>query len=85
MRIDIETTPLRDLLVIRHEVYQDHRGFFVEVFRQDLLAEAGLPTTFLQMNHSSSTRGVVRGLHFQWQPAMAKMMRVTRGRVFLVA
>ena len=85
MGITIETTPLRDLLIIRHAVHQDHRGFFMEVFRQDQFAAAGLPTQFVQFNHSRSTQGVLRGLHFQWEPPVSKMMRVIHGTAFLVA
>lgn len=85
MRIEIETTPLADLVVVHSPVFEDHRGFFTEVFRRDELERAGLPVEFRQENHSGSTRHVVRGLHFQWEPPMGKMMRVTRGRAFLVA
>src|SRR5437868_547615 len=52
--------------------------------QNDCLA-LGLPTRFVQDNHSASAKGVVRGLHFQWQPPMGKLMRVTRGAAFLVA
>jgi dTDP-4-dehydrorhamnose 3,5-epimerase len=57
----------------------------MEVYRRDLFEPLGLPAEFVQLNHSRSARGVVRGLHFQWQPAMGKLMRVTSGRAFLVA
>lgn len=57
----------------------------MEVYRQDLFAGLGLPDRFLQLNHSRSTRGVVRGLHFQYDPPMGKLMRVIVGRAFLVA
>ena len=60
-------------------------GFFIEAFRADRFAEAGLPTEFVQDNHSRSKRGVLRGLHFQWDPPMGKLMRVARGHAFLVA
>lgn len=85
MQIEIEETPLADLVVVRSPVFEDHRGFFTEVFRQDEQERVGLPTRFRQENHSGSVRGVVRGLHFQWNAPMGKMMRVTRGRAFLVA
>lgn len=85
MRIQVHTTPLPDLLVVEHEVFQDERGFFVEVYREDAFREAGLPSRFVQLNHSRSARGVVRGLHFQWEPPMGKLMRVTEGAAFLVA
>ncbi len=66
-------------------VFEDHRGYFMETYRKDIFTELGIPYEFLQDNHSRSVKGVVRGLHFQWQPAMAKLMRVTVGSVFLVA
>ena len=85
MKIFVEETPIPDLLLIRHEVFEDARGFFMEVFRGDLFSEVGLPSSFVQSNHSRSQRGVLRGLHFQWNPPMGKLMRVTRGEAFLVA
>jgi len=58
----------------------------MESFRQDEFArEVGLNLTFVQDNHSKSAKGVVRGLHFQWEPPMGKLMRVTVGRAFVVA
>jgi dTDP-4-dehydrorhamnose 3,5-epimerase len=57
----------------------------MEVYRQDLFRDLGLPDRFLQLNHSRSARNVVRGLHFQWDPPMGKLMRVIVGRAFLVA
>jgi len=85
MKIRVEPTAIKDVLVICHEAFEDARGFFMEVFRKDLFAEAGLPTEFVQANHSRSAKGVLRGLHFQWDPPMGKMMRVTQGAAFLVA
>jgi dTDP-4-dehydrorhamnose 3,5-epimerase len=57
----------------------------METFRVDQFANMGLPTQFVQDNHSRSAKGVLRGLHFQWDPPMGKLMRVTRGVAFLVA
>lgn len=85
MDVSLEPTPLPDAFVVRHQVFRDARGFFMEVYRRDLFEPLGLPGTFVQLNHSRSARGVVRGLHFQWQPPMGKLMRVTAGRAFLVA
>ena len=86
MRIQIESQHLNGLVVLSHpDVFEDERGFFVEVFRADLFAELGLPTAFLQDNHSRSRKAVLRGLHFQWDPPMGKLMRVTLGSAFLVA
>jgi len=67
------------------QVFTDGRGFFTEVYREDQFKELGLPHEFMQDNHSGSVRGVLRGLHFQWDPPMGKLMRVTRGTAFLVA
>jgi dTDP-4-dehydrorhamnose 3,5-epimerase len=67
------------------EVFEDERGFFMEIFRTDQFKELGLPHEFVQDNHSRSEKGVLRGLHFQWEPPMAKLMRVTYGTAFLVA
>jgi dTDP-4-dehydrorhamnose 3,5-epimerase len=86
MRITIESQHLNGIIVLTHpDVFEDERGFFVEVFRADQFAELGLPTTFVQDNHSRSRKGVLRGLHFQWEPPMGKLMRVTQGSAFLVA
>ncbi len=86
MKIEIESEHLNGLVVLRHpDVFEDERGFFVEVYRADQFRELGLPTSFVQDNHSRSQKGVLRGLHFQWEPPMGKLMRVTRGSAFLVA
>ena len=57
----------------------------METYREDQFEQLGLPTRFVQDNHSRSSRGVVRGLHFQWDPPMGKLMRVSFGSAFLVA
>ena len=85
MRVDVETTPIRDLLVVRNQVFEDDRGFFLEVYRRDEFAQHGLPSSFVQLNHSRSARDVIRGLHFQWDPPMGKLMRVIVGTAYLVA
>ena len=85
MQIKIESRWLGDVVVIVPEVFQDTRGFFTESFRADQFKSLGLPTEFVQDNHSRSAKGVVRGLHFQWDPPMGKVMRVTAGGAFLVA
>lgn len=81
----IEKTRLPGVQVVRMPRYDDPRGFFTEVFRSQLFEEHGLPARFVQLNHSGSVKDVVRGLHFQFDPPMAKLMRVTRGAAFLVA
>ncbi len=85
MPLRIESAHLDGVVVLVPEVFRDHRGEFIEVFRADDMQRFGLPAQFLQENESRSRRGVLRGLHFQWDPPMGKLMRVTRGRAFLVA
>ncbi len=85
MKFTVESRHLNGLVVLVGESFQDERGFFLESFRKDQFLELGLPGDFVQDNHSGSVRGVVRGLHFQWEPPMAKLMRVTVGEAFLVA
>ena len=82
----IEETRIQGVFVITPTIHEDERGFFMESYREDKLAEAGIAEYFVQDNHSRSTqRNIVRGLHFQWDKPMAKLMRVTRGSAFLVA
>ena len=85
MQIKIESVHLGAIVLLAPEIFQDDRGFFVEEFRADQFAALGLPQHFRQENHSGSVRGVLRGLHFQWDPPMGKLMRVLRGEVFLAA
>lgn len=74
-----------DLVVIKPDVLGDARGFFMETYREDTFRDLGLPTQWAQDNHSRSSKAVLRGLHFQWEPPMGKLMRVSRGAAFLVA
>jgi dTDP-4-dehydrorhamnose 3,5-epimerase len=60
----------------------DERGFFIETYRADAAAEHGVPTEFVQDNHSRSRRGTLRGIHFQTHPGQGKLVRVARGSVF---
>jgi dTDP-4-dehydrorhamnose 3,5-epimerase len=85
MEIKIESRHLGEVAVVVPEIFQDSRGFFMETFREDQFKAQGLPYQFVQDNHSRSARGVLRGLHFQWDPPMGKLMRVTFGSAFLVA
>jgi dTDP-4-dehydrorhamnose 3,5-epimerase len=80
-----ESTGIRDCEVLIPQVFQDARGFFAEVYRADQFREWGLPETFRQWNHSRSAKNVLRGLHFQWEPPMGKLMRVTLGEIYLIA
>ena len=76
-----------DILIIEPTVFSDERGFFLESFNQRTWAEqTGLKTTFVQDNHSRSTRGVLRGLHYQLPPsAQAKLVRCSYGEIYDVA
>jgi dTDP-4-dehydrorhamnose 3,5-epimerase len=85
MDIKIESKYLNDVVVVVPDIFQDSRGFFMETYREDQFKALGLPHHFVQDNHSRSEKGVVRGLHFQWEPPMGKLMRVTFGSAFLVA
>ena len=85
MKISIINEALNGLLVLQPEAFEDERGFFIETYRKDQFAELGIHEEFVQDNHSRSSKGVLRGLHFQWEPPMGKVMRVTQGEAFLVA
>src|SRR5437588_1947527 len=85
MAFHVESVQLDGIKVIAPQVQGDERGFFMETFRADQFRQLGLPTEFVQDNHSRSIRGVLRGLHFQWEPPLGKLMRVTHGAAFLVA
>lgn len=85
MNYTIEDTYLPDVQIVHGVKHGDDRGWFNEVFNVEAFKELGLPTNFVQMNHSASAKGTVRGLHFQWEPPMGKLMRITKGKAFLVA
>ena len=77
--------PIAGLKVIQLDLHGDSRGFFVERFSARKFAAAGLPADFVQDNHSRSAPGVLRGLHYQYDPPQGKLVGVTRGRVWDVA
>jgi dTDP-4-dehydrorhamnose 3,5-epimerase len=85
MAFRIESRHLNGVVVLVPDSYEDERGFFMETFHADQFRALGLPDHFPQDNQSRSRRGVIRGLHFQWNPPMGKLMRVTYGSAFLVA
>lgn len=74
-----------EVVLIEPRVFGDDRGFFMETWRADLFASHGLPSAFVQDNHSRSTRGVLRGLHYQIRQPQGKLVRVTLGTVYDVA
>ena len=83
----MRATPLDhpEVLLIEPDVFPDPRGFFMETFHSIKYAEHGLPAVFLQDNHSRSSRGVLRGLHYQLNNPQGKLVRVVSGEVFDVA
>jgi dTDP-4-dehydrorhamnose 3,5-epimerase len=85
MPFTVEPTSIPEVLVVRPRVFPDDRGWFAEVLQTTAFEPLGLPTRFVQVNQSRSTLGVVRGLHFQWDPPQGKLMRVVTGRAFMVA
>ncbi|MDR2926209.1 MAG: dTDP-4-dehydrorhamnose 3,5-epimerase [Azoarcus sp.] len=80
------STALPGVLILETKAFGDARGFFLESYNARAFREAtGLDPVFVQDNHSRSTRGVLRGLHYQVRQAQGKLVRVTHGRVFDVA
>ncbi len=77
--MQIRTTQLPGVVVIDLKSFSDDRGFFREVFRENLCSEAGLPANFVQCNHSRSHKNVLRGLHYQRNHAQGKLVTVIRG------
>ena len=81
-RID---TRIPDLVVLEPSAHGDERGFLLESFRQDAWREQGVEGPFVQENHSRSSEGILRGLHFQTAPGQAKLVRCVRGVIWDVA
>jgi dTDP-4-dehydrorhamnose 3,5-epimerase len=81
----VTPTALPDVLLIEPKVFGDARGFFYESWNRRALADAGLDVEFVQDNHSRSSRGVLRGLHYQIVHPQGKLVRATQGEVFDVA
>jgi len=81
----IEEAKLKGLFVIQPEVKGDDRGFFMETFRKDIFKENGLDLQFVQTNHSRSGANVLRGLHFQYNKPLGKLIRIINGRAFVAA
>ena len=81
----VEKLPINGLVLVKRDINGDERGFFAERFKRSEFAAAGLPTEYVQDNHSRSAPGVLRGLHYQFDPAQGKLVGVTRGRIWDVA
>lgn len=73
------------MVLIEPRVYRDERGFFLESYQRERFAAAGIDLDFVQDNHSRSTHGILRGLHFQHPRGQGKLIRVVRGEIFDVA
>jgi dTDP-4-dehydrorhamnose 3,5-epimerase len=81
----IHRTELEGVLVLEPEVFSDLRGFFLETYNEKTYAAAGITERFVQDNQSRSTRGVLRGLHYQLGSPQGKLIRVLQGEVYDVA
>lgn len=78
-------TSLPDVLLLRPNIHGDWRGFFLETYRSNLFAEAGISAQFVQDNHSGSQGGVLRGLHYQIRQPQGKLVRAVAGEIYDVA
>jgi dTDP-4-dehydrorhamnose 3,5-epimerase len=76
------STPIKDVVLVEPQVFGDARGFFLETWQKEKFAAAGIEATFVQDNHSRSSRWTLRGLHFQSERTQGKLVRVTSGSVF---
>jgi dTDP-4-dehydrorhamnose 3,5-epimerase len=86
MPINVTPTAISDVLVIEPKVFGDDRGWFFESFNEnDFSTAVGKQVGFVQDNHSSSKKGVLRGLHYQLEQTQGKLVRVSQGAVFDVA
>ena len=80
--MDIKTTPLNGLLIIQPDTFIDERGFFLETYQFSRYAEIGIVDKFVQDNQSRSSKGVLRGLHFQSLKPQSQLVTLIRGRIF---
>jgi dTDP-4-dehydrorhamnose 3,5-epimerase len=86
MPFEFERLGIPDVILIKLRVFEDERGFFMETYKNEDFENAGIKDKFIQDNHSQSTYGVLRGLHFQREPyAQAKIVRCVRGEIYDVA
>jgi len=86
MPFEFQRTKIPDVILIKPRVFEDDRGFFMETYKKSDFKKTGIDVDFVQCNHSKSTRGVIRGLHFQYRPyVQSKLVRCIKGKVFDVA
>jgi len=84
-KFNFKKTKIDGVYIIEPKVFGDERGYFMEIYNKEEFSEAGLNITFVQDNESKSSKGVLRGLHFQSKHSQGKLVRVNRGEVFDVA
>jgi dTDP-4-dehydrorhamnose 3,5-epimerase len=75
-------SPFQGILIIEPKLFEDSRGFFLESFQVDRYRDGGMPTNFIQDNHSRSSKGVLRGMHFQINRPQAQIVTVIRGHIY---
>jgi dTDP-4-dehydrorhamnose 3,5-epimerase len=75
-------TPIKDLVLVEPKVLGDHRGFFMETWREGQFRDAGIDAVFVQDNHSRSARWTLRGMHMQIEHTQGKLVRVAAGSVY---
>ena len=85
MNIERLDTEIKDLILLAPKVFGDERGYFLESFHSDKYRDLGINENFVQDNLSKSTRGVLRGLHYQWPFSQGKLLMVLEGSVYDVA
>lgn len=83
--MNVIQTPLAGVVILEPQVFGDDRGYFLETYRADRYATAGIETTFIQDNESFSSQGILRGLHYQLKQPQGKLVRVGQGEVYDVA
>lgn len=83
--MELLPTTLPGVLLLQPKVFGDHRGFFLETWRKETFEQAGIMDPFVQDNHSKSTRGILRGLHYQLKQPQGKLLRCVVGSIFDVA
>jgi dTDP-4-dehydrorhamnose 3,5-epimerase len=86
IKMEFIPSSIPEVVLIKPQVFGDSRGFFMESYKKNLFEKNGITANFIQDNHSMSSRGVLRGLHYQLTPkAQGKLVRCVRGSVFDVA
>lgn len=83
--MEFKATKFPDVILVQPEIYGDDRGFFMETYRAENFAKAGITESFVQDNHSGSVQGTLRGLHYQIRQPQCKLVQVVSGEIFDVA